>query len=76
MIKIEKKVLEFYRRVVFGSSYKKDDNLKNLQNIEKWCFDAAGKDMSQHVLKGKTKVSKEKKWKESFLYDKFIQWHR
>ena len=46
---IEKKVLEFYRRIVYGSTY--DKNNKNEDNIVKWCFNAAWKAMASHTLK-------------------------
>lgn len=54
-VEVEKKILEFYRRIVFGRNYIKDDRYKYMNNIEKWCFDGAWKDMSQHVLKWNSK---------------------
>ena len=45
--KVEEKVLHFYRRIVFGSAYHKDNYTRN--DIYGWCFDNAWNDMARHV---------------------------
>lgn len=71
---MEEKVIEFYRRVVFGSDYiaKVPENQKESKIIG-WCFDAAWADMSRHTLTFKNanltekdKQSKRKEFKSKF----------
>ncbi|MBR2391446.1 MAG: hypothetical protein IKB06_03020 [Clostridia bacterium] len=47
MVKVEKKVFDFYRRIVFGSNYKRDDI--NKDNIFNLCFNNAWNDMARTI---------------------------
>ena len=49
-VTVDENIFEFYRRIVYGVNYSKKD-ARDIAFIEKWCFDAAWKAMSQHVLK-------------------------
>lgn len=55
MIEIEEKVLEFYRRVIFGKGYKSNE-------ITECCFNNAWNDMAR-TLKSNNKNSKKMKLK-------------
>ena len=43
---MEDKVIEFFRRCVYGSSYKRDKK-KDIENIIMWCFNNAWRDMAR-----------------------------
>lgn len=49
-MEIEEKVLNFYRRVVFGKDYNKNKLTK--ENIYRWCFNNAWNDMARHIYDG------------------------
>jgi len=64
LVEVEKKVLEFYRRTLFGSNYKTESNTDEKHIID-WCFDNAWFDMARTIravkdskLYGKTKAIK------------------
>lgn len=54
---IETKVLNFYRRFIFGKDYDKDNLTK--ENIYEWCFNNAWNDMARHVYTDLTKYETE-----------------
>lgn len=43
---MEDKVIEFFRRCVYGSSYKRDKK-KDIENIIMWCFNNSWRDMAR-----------------------------
>lgn len=49
VIEVEKKIFEFYKRIVYGTNYSRK-GISEITNIEQWCFYAAWKAMSQHTL--------------------------
>ena len=53
LMKIENKILNFYRRVIFGINYKKNKTTKD--DILNYCFDNAWVAMSAHTLHVKDK---------------------
>lgn len=71
-VNVEKKVFEFYRRIVFGSLYERRKVIE--PNIVNWCFNSAWKDMASHTLIFKNKNINNKlkiKIKENFKKEFF-----
>ena len=69
---MEDKIVEFYRRVIFGEEYDKS-SATNVDSVFKWCFYNAWSDMARHTLKWNDDSADKDKIKQDickdFVYD-------